>query len=111
MTTLRPLISANVRSTARRSAPWKSRLIGCPVYCLPGRPGWSMVVVAGGGVGGCGVCATAGPRPATTGVAVVTEVVAARGAAGAAVAGAVVGAVVGAGAGTDAADGPPSRPS
>ena len=27
----RPLISANVRSTARRSAPWKSRLTGCPV--------------------------------------------------------------------------------
>src|SRR5262245_20093744 len=32
MTTLRPLISANVRRTARRSAPWKSRFTGCPVY-------------------------------------------------------------------------------
>ena len=31
MTMFRPLISANVRSTARRSAPWKSRLTGCPV--------------------------------------------------------------------------------
>src|SRR3954468_24640879 len=102
MTTLRPLISANVRSTARRSAPWKSRLIGCPVYCLPGRPGWSMVVVAGGGVG---VCATAAPRAATSGFAAVTVVVAARGAAGGTVVGAVVGVVVGATAGTDPADG------
>ncbi len=34
ITTLRPVISENVRSTARRSTPWKSRLIGCPVNCL-----------------------------------------------------------------------------
>ena len=31
MTRLRPVISAKVRSTARRSTPWKSRLIGWPV--------------------------------------------------------------------------------
>ena len=35
MTMFRPLISAKVRSTARRSAPWKSRLIGWPVNCRP----------------------------------------------------------------------------
>jgi len=38
MTMLRPLISAKVRSTARRSAPWKSRLIGWPVK-LPSAAG------------------------------------------------------------------------
>ena len=34
MTMFRPLISANVRSTDRRSTPWKSMLIGWPVYFL-----------------------------------------------------------------------------
>ena len=35
---LRPLISENVRSTARRSAPWKSRLTGCPSTPRVGAP-------------------------------------------------------------------------
>ena len=35
ITTLRPLISAKVRSTARRSAPWKSSETGCPVNREP----------------------------------------------------------------------------
>jgi hypothetical protein len=41
MTMFKPLISANVRSTARRSAPWKSRLIGWPVNCRPREPVFS----------------------------------------------------------------------
>src|SRR3954471_22137788 len=48
---LSPLISEKVRSTARRSAPWKSRLTGFPVNrrSLPrGTPG------SGGGGGGGG---------------------------------------------------------
>jgi hypothetical protein len=50
-----PLISAKVRSTARRSAPWKSRLIGCPL---------NRRVPSAGVVGGCagadGGCTAAG---------------------------------------------------
>jgi hypothetical protein len=37
MTMLSPLISAKVRSTARRSAALKIRLIGWPVNCRPFR--------------------------------------------------------------------------
>src|SRR5262245_18175243 len=73
MTMLSPLISANVRRTARRSAPWKSRLTGCPVYL--GALGPICVVcgvgvgVAGGGVcagGGAAACAGAGGGGAQT---------------------------------------------
>ena len=35
---LSPVISANVRRTARRSTPSKSRLTGCPVNCLGASP-------------------------------------------------------------------------
>ena len=48
----RPLISANVRSTARRSAPWKSRLTGWPVYLD--------VTVGSAGACAVAVCAAAG---------------------------------------------------
>src|SRR6266852_1183641 len=50
MTMFSPLISANVRSTARRSAPWKSRLTGLPVYLRS----FGCPVPSIGGVGGCG---------------------------------------------------------
>src|SRR4051812_23967666 len=60
----RPLISANVRSTDRRSASWKSMLIGLPVYCLPPLPGTGSDAVGCaaacfdvGGTGGGGCCA------------------------------------------------------
>src|SRR5579864_9287802 len=47
MTMLRPLISEKVRSTARRSAPWKSRLTGWPVNLRLGAPGCEAGTVAG----------------------------------------------------------------
>src|SRR5204863_367617 len=51
-----PLSLANTRSTARRSASSKSKLIGCPVYCFWPLPGTSDENVGGtGGCGGCGV--------------------------------------------------------
>ena len=54
-----PLISEKVRSTARRSAPWKSRLTGLPVNRVGARvpaPGCSGAGGAGGtwNAGGCG---------------------------------------------------------
>jgi hypothetical protein len=57
ITTLRPLISANVRRTARRSAPWKSSDTGCPVKRVGVWP-------AGGDCG----CATAAAAAGTTGL-------------------------------------------
>src|SRR4051812_19524880 len=74
MTMLRPLISANVRSTDRRSASWKSMLIGLPVYCLPPLPGTGSDVVgcaagccdmAAGDAGGgcCAACAACASPP------------------------------------------------
>src|SRR6476660_3513068 len=55
MTMFNPLISAKVRRTARRSAPWKSRLTGFPLY-LDGFPAIGGVWGAGAGAAG-GVCA------------------------------------------------------
>src|SRR5258705_13148131 len=59
MIILRPLSPANTRSTARRSASSKSKLIGCPVYCFGPEPGTSWLNVGvgcGAGVGGVGGC-------------------------------------------------------
>src|SRR4051812_14750252 len=56
-----PLSDENTRSTARRSASSKSKLIGCPVYCFCPEPGTSVLKVgwacAGGVAGGVGGCA------------------------------------------------------
>ena len=61
MTMFRPLISAKVRSTERRSTPWKSMLIGWPAYffvspleiCWPWGP-WRTGDVAGAARRRCG---------------------------------------------------------
>src|SRR3954471_12192505 len=57
-----PLSAENTRSTARRSASSKSKLIGCPVYCFAPVPGTSVLNVCGavdcaGGGGGACCCA------------------------------------------------------
>ena len=58
---LRPLISEKLRSTARRSAPWKSSVTGSPVKRC-GCPGAGWAGIAGGaGAGGC-IMAAAGVR-------------------------------------------------
>src|SRR5262245_18460983 len=58
---LRPLVSANVRSTALRSAPWKSKLIGWPVYVFGGASGEACASAAVGrrAVAACAVAAAA----------------------------------------------------
>ena len=64
-----PLISANVRSTERRSTPWKSIVMGCPVYFLSCAP--RSVAETSAGAGACGGCwpartpadASGSPRP------------------------------------------------
>ncbi len=59
ITMLRPLISAKLRSTARRSAPWKSRLIGFPVnrvgpwLAAPWLWGWANEPWTGACAGAC----------------------------------------------------------
>src|SRR6476646_3872291 len=55
---LSPLISAKVRSTARRSAPWKSRLTGCPLYCFPLDP--EVCAARAGVTGAAGATSAAG---------------------------------------------------
>src|SRR3982750_1888739 len=60
MIMFKPLSAENTRSTARRSASSKSKLIGCPVYCFCPVPGTSELKVCGalgcavGSVGGGG---------------------------------------------------------
>ena len=54
MTMFSPLISANVRSTERRSAPWKSNVTGWPWNRGPaGSCGGTLRSVTGGGGAGC----------------------------------------------------------
>src|SRR6187402_2425314 len=53
MIMLRPLSFANTRSTARRSASSKSKLIGCPTYCLGPVPGTANVDCGCAGAVGC----------------------------------------------------------
>ena len=64
ITTLRPLISAKVRSTARRSAPWKSSDTGCPVNRGPvgsAAAPWGVgVTFCAAGIGVAGACIAAG---------------------------------------------------
>src|SRR4029079_4877312 len=82
MTMLRPLISAKVRSTARRSAPWKSRLIGWPVYCFAPETDAARVTgadcpcaAAGAATGALGAGGATGPGAAgfSTGAATAAE--------------------------------------
>ncbi len=70
MTTFSPLISENVRSTARRSAPWKSSDTGWPVNfdgLAPRSPAascasvdWAWPVIAAGRTGAATAVTTAG---------------------------------------------------